>query len=99
MKLLDRKMEGWAEITEIEPPTRVKIAGQGNEGGTTVLEYRLRPVGMATEVEAELDYELPAGPIGKIADRLFVERAVERDLRHSMENFRALVEAHQPVLA
>ena len=34
-----------------------------------------------------------AGIIGQIADRLFVERAVERDLAHTIENFGALVEA------
>lgn len=44
-------------------------------------------------------YELPAGLFGQLADKLFLEKAMERDLRHSTENFKALVEAKAPVLA
>jgi uncharacterized membrane protein len=98
MRLLDRKLTGWAEIVEIEQPSHVKLSGRGDEGGSTITEFRLQPRGLATEVEALIDYELPAGPFGKVLDRLFVERTVERDLRHSMENFKALVEVPQPVL-
>ena len=46
----------------------------------------------------EIDYELPAGLLGQIADKLFVERTIERDLRHSIESFKALVEVKTPVL-
>ena len=97
MKLLNRKMDGWAEIAEIAPPRLIKLTGRGTEGGTITAVYRFTPAGQATDVEAEIDYELPAGPFGQVLDRLFVERAVERDLRHSMENFKALVEVRQPV--
>jgi hypothetical protein len=44
-------------------------------------------------------YELPGGFIGDLAFKLFAERAVERDLRHSNENFKAIVEAEVPVHA
>ena len=99
MKLLDRKLEGWAEIVEIDQPTFLKLSGTSKEGGKLTVEYRFTPVGLTTDVVAEIEYELPAGPFGKVLDRLFIERTVERDLRHSMENFKALVEAAVPVLA
>jgi len=99
MKLLDRKLEGWAEITEIDQPKFIKLTGTSNEGGKLIAEYRFTPAGTTTDVTAEVEYELPAGPFGKIFDRLFIERTVERDLHHSMENFKALVEASVPVLA
>jgi uncharacterized membrane protein len=98
MKLLDRRLEGWAEITEIDQPRFIKLAGTSKEGGKLSAEYRFTPVGMTTDVVAEIEYELPAGPFGQILDRLFIERTVERDLRHSMENFKALVEVAPPVL-
>ena len=44
------------------------------------------------------EYEPTAGILGQIADRLFVERTVERDLDHSLANFKALVETKLPAL-
>lgn len=97
-KVLGRHMEGWGEIVEVDPPRLLKIAGKGLEGGTVTTTYRSSPAGTGTDFEFEGEYELPAGFLGQIADKLFVERAVERDLRHSIENFKAIVEAKAPVL-
>ncbi|MGH2356885.1 MAG: hypothetical protein ACRDGJ_02595 [Candidatus Limnocylindria bacterium] len=47
----------------------------------------------------ELDYELPGGLAGDIADKLFMERAIERRIRHSNENLKALAEAKAGVTA
>jgi uncharacterized protein YndB with AHSA1/START domain len=98
MKILGRKMEGWGEVVDVERPKYLKIAGTGLEGGKLTYSERFTRVASGTDIEFDCDYELPAGILGHIADRLFVEKAVERDLRHSMENFKALVEAKQPVL-
>ena len=98
-KVLGRRMEGWGEVVEVDPPRLLKIAGTGLEGGTVSTTYRFTPVGDGTDYEFESEYQLPAGFLGQIADKLFVEKAVERDLRHSLENFKALVEATKPVLA
>jgi uncharacterized protein YndB with AHSA1/START domain len=99
MKILGRRMEGTGEIVEIDPPRLIKLTGTGIEGGVLTILQRLTPVGTGTDIEAEIDYELPAGIIGQIANKLLVEGTVARDLRHSQENFKALVEAPQPVLA
>lgn len=98
MKILGRKMEGWGEVIEVDRPRYVKISGIGDEGGKLIYSQRFTPAAPGTDLEFECEYELPAGILGHIADRLFVEKAVERDLHHSMENFKALVEAKQPVL-
>lgn len=97
-KVLGRRMEGWGEIVEVDPPRFLKTVGSSLEGGKLMITYRLTPAGEGTDFEFESEYELPAGFLGHIADKLFVEKAVERDLRHSMENFKALVEAKQPAL-
>jgi uncharacterized membrane protein len=99
MRFLGRTMEGWGELVEIEPPRMFRLSGTSGEGGKLDVVYRLTPVGTGTEFVVEADYELPAGIVGKIADKLFIERAVERDIRHSTENFRAFVEVKEPVLA
>jgi hypothetical protein len=40
-----------------------------------------------------MDYELPGGFFGGIADKLFMERQIERDIKHSNATFKALCEA------
>jgi uncharacterized membrane protein len=99
MKLLGRPIEGWAEVAEAETPRLIKLIGTGKEGGKLELIDRFTPVGIAgTDVEMEVDYELPAPMESHVSDKVFVEKAVERNLRHSLENFKALVEAKEPIL-
>jgi uncharacterized protein YndB with AHSA1/START domain len=97
MKLLGRPMAGWSEVVEVDRPRLIKFVGTGPEDGKLTVTYRLTPVGTGTDVESEFDYELPAGLFGQIADKLFLENAIKRDLRHSIENFKALVEMMVPV--
>lgn len=99
MKLLGRKMEGWAEVVELDRPKYIRFKGVGPENSALTTIYRLTPAGLGTDIEFEGEYELPAGLFGQVVDRLFVEQAVERALKHTVENFKALVEARQPVLA
>jgi len=40
---------------------------------------------------------MPGGVFGGIADKLSIERSFEPGLRHSAENFKALVEAESTV--
>jgi uncharacterized membrane protein len=72
-------------------------AGQRSKIGTFI--NRLEPKGTGTDLTMELTYELPAGFLGAVLDKVFVERAIERDLRFSAENFKAFCEAKVPVLA
>lgn len=51
------------------------------------------PKNGATETTAEIDYELPGAVLGKIADRLIVERMHQRSLELSLENLKLLCEA------
>jgi uncharacterized membrane protein len=97
-KVLGLRMEGWGEIVEVDKPRLLKTIGSSTEGGKLTVIYRLTPAGEGTDFEIESEYELPAGFLGHIADKVFIEKAVERDLKHSIENFKALVEAKQPVL-
>jgi hypothetical protein len=46
-----------------------------------------------TEVEVEHEYKLPAGPIGELADKVFVERMIDRMLEQSVHNLKMLMEA------
>ena len=99
MKLGGRKLEGHWAVTRVEKPLFAELRGTAPGGGTATWITRYAPAAGGTDITIELDYELPGGFIGGLADKLFVERAIERDLRHSSENFKAIVEAEAPVHA
>jgi uncharacterized membrane protein len=99
MQILGGFVEGSAEIVEVDRPRMLKLIGSGDRGGALETVYRFTPAGTGTDLAIEIDYELPAGIFGQIADKVFVEKAIERAVKHSLENFKALVEAPVPVLA
>jgi len=99
MKVLGRPIEGHMQVTEVERPRLVTMVGSAPGGGKLTWTTRYTPAGTGTDAEMEVDYELPAGFLGEMADKLFAERAIERDMRHSDENFKVLVEAKVPQLA
>jgi len=51
------------------------------------------PKKAGTEVTAEIDYTVPGSLLGKVADRLFVEKNQERALHHTLENLKQLAES------
>lgn len=93
---MGRKMESWDEIVEVARPRLLKMQSEGSgfKGTTT---YRLTPAGQGTDLVVESDYEVPMGFLGHVADRLFLEKAMERQMRHAGENMKALLEAEVPV--
>ena len=50
------------------------------------------PEGDGTRLEALFEYELPGGGLGKVADRLVVERMNVQNLEKSLETLKHLVE-------
>jgi coenzyme Q-binding protein COQ10 len=95
---MGRQMESWTEVVEVERPHLYRFTSEsGAMKGTGT--FRLTPAGQGTDVHVENEYDLPAGFLGEIADRLFIEKAMERQMRHSAENFKALAEAKVAVPA
>jgi uncharacterized membrane protein len=97
MKILGKPIEGTTEIVEIEKPRFIKLVGTSPQGGSLKALYKLTPVGMGTDLVVEFEYELPT-QFYTLFERPFVEQAVERELRHTLENFKAFVELKTPVL-
>jgi len=95
-RILGRSIEGRDEVVEAERPYLWKWAGR-QAGMKYESAFRLTPAERGTDVLMEGEYELPAGFFGQVADRLFIEKAMERQMRHSVENFKAVVEATAPV--
>jgi uncharacterized membrane protein len=99
LKLGGRRLEGRWEVSKVEKPRLLELTGTAPGGGQATSINRFEPASTGTDVTIEVDYELPGGFVGGMADKLFVERAIERDVKHSVENFKAICEAEVQVPA
>lgn len=98
-KSMGRSLEVTTEVIRAEKPRLIenKLTAPGGGHGTWL--QTAEPAEGGTDVTFTFDYELPGGFVGGMADKLFMERAIERDIRHSNENFKALCEAEAKVPA
>ena len=94
-RVMGRKIEGSAETTKADKPHAFaqKLTGAGGAKASVSVTYAEARGG--TDTTVELDYDLPMGLFAGIAEKL-LGGSIERDLRHSMENFKALCEATVP---
>jgi uncharacterized membrane protein len=99
LKLGGRPLESRWEVSRAEQPRLLELTGTAPGGGKATATNRFEPAGAGTDVTIEVDYELPGGFVGGVANKLFVERAIERDVKHSVENFTAICEAEVRVPA
>ena len=59
-------------------------------------EEILHPEEGGTRFTMRFDYLMPGGGVGKIVDRLFVEKMNIKNLEDSLKNLKALVEQEHP---
>jgi len=98
-KIVGRPLEVQWQVEQADPGRLVEAKGSSSGGGSARLVVRYEPDGSGTKLITDLDYELPMGFLGDIADKLFAERAMIRDIHHSGENFKALAEEDAKVTA
>ena len=91
-KIAGRPLEVQWQVEQVDPGRLAEVTGRSPRGGSAHLIVRYEPDGSGTKLTTDLDYELPMGFLGDVADKLFAERAMIRDIHHSGENFKALVE-------
>ncbi len=97
MKLLGRSFEGVGKVLEVTPPTYLHFQATGRSIGPFDMRYTYEPIGDETLCTFDMEYEVPAGMLGGAIDKLFVERLIERQMKHMTENFEALADVKVPV--
>jgi uncharacterized protein YndB with AHSA1/START domain len=99
MKFLGHVYKGEGQVTKFERPGLIAFTSTSPDGGHQDWTATFTPVGTGTDIETVIDYEVPMSILGTFADKLFIERFVQRGLDQSRDNFIALVEqrALQPV--
>ncbi len=60
---------------------------------TGVQAWKLTPEGNATRVSVSFNYDVPGGGLGKILDKLMLERVNAENLEKSLENLKRVVES------
>jgi hypothetical protein len=85
---------GRFRVVAAQPPEAVSLEAEGS-GIVVWYVTRFTPGRSAdsTLVSVKGDYRLPDNLLARIADRLFLERAIARDIERANETYRALCEA------
>ncbi|HET9455789.1 MAG TPA: SRPBCC family protein [Candidatus Limnocylindrales bacterium] len=98
-KIVGRPLEVVWRVERVEPMRFGEAVATAPGGGSARTRVAYEPDGAGCRVTIDVDYELPGGFLGGVADKLFAERSMARDVRHSSENFKALVEQEAAVAA
>jgi len=94
-RIFGRKIEGTQETTKADRPTTYALKFSGAGGLTGSVTITSTAAGGGTDGTVEVEYDLPPGLFAGVAEKL-LGGFLERDLRHSMDNFKALCEATIP---
>ena len=94
-RIFGRKIEGTQETTKADKPHAYALKVSGAGGAKATLGITFTEARGGTDATIEIDYELPMGLFAGVAEKL-LGGSIERDLRHSQENFKALCEATVP---
>lgn len=84
-------MESNLEVAESEPEKLRVFKMDGMITGTN--RWTIRPDGDVTHIDLTIDYEIKGGGIGKIMDKLFVERINDKNAEASLTNLKNRLEA------
>jgi uncharacterized protein YndB with AHSA1/START domain len=92
LRVLGRTLETRWQVTKVERPRRVAYVSETSDGGMLRMAQTVTEDAGRSRVDVELDYELPGGLVGELFDAVYAERRNERELEHSLNNLKDLVE-------
>lgn len=84
-------MESKFSTIESLPQSKRTFQMEGMITGTN--RWDLTQEGAVTKVTVTIDYEMAGGGLGKIADKLVVERMNDKNAAASLENLKSMVES------
>lgn len=93
--ILGRKLEGSQETTKADKPHALALKVSGAGGLTATVVQTFNEAGGGTDATIEAEYALPMGLFAGVAEKLLGGR-VDRDIHHSLENFKELCESTVP---
>jgi len=89
--VLGMKLTQHMVTSEIEKPRKVIYRMEGGLPGTS--EFALEPQGQVTKVDTRIDYSVPGGILGKIANQVLLERMNRKNIEGTAEGLKIFCEA------
>ncbi len=83
-------------VVELDPPRSLVYDVTAMAGGRMRLRQQVAPSDQGSRVEFDIDYDLPGAFLGAALDRVYVERRNEREVEHSLQNLKDLLEGRKP---
>jgi uncharacterized protein YndB with AHSA1/START domain len=84
-------LRGKAEVTEYVPPTKVVISSKGDADSTWT--YTLAEANGGTKVSVEIDYELAATALQRIANKAVISKLAQKTTEQMLENLKVILES------
>jgi uncharacterized membrane protein len=91
LRLAGKKFKVRWTVVENDPCRRVVWEGRGPVGSHAHIEYGFSSENGATDFSYVNEYDLPGGPLGRIAGRT-VARVTQKELEGSLQRLKSLVE-------
>jgi len=91
-KIAGRPLDITWQIQEVEAPRFFVATATTPLGGSARQRVDYEPDGTGTRVTIDMEYDVAAGLLGQLLSKAYAERAIERDIHHSAENLKAVVE-------
>ena len=91
LKLAGRRFKVRWTVVENDPCRHVVWEGHGPVGSQARVEYVFAPNGKGTRFSYVNEYDLPGGPLGRVAGRA-VAKVTEKELEGSLRRLKSLVE-------
>lgn len=93
VKAVGTRFDSEWEVLELEPERRLVIEGSVGYGVTYRLRETLEPLGAGrTRFGVCIEYRLPFGPLGRVAERLGVSRLAEQEAAEVAAGLKRVVE-------
>ncbi len=80
------------EVTESIENEKITTRTSPIQGATMTATFAVKPTEAGTEMSYVVDYEMPWGILGKILDKLFIRRALEKDITGEAEKLKSILE-------
>ncbi len=95
IRVAGRHLDTDWRVVEWDRPHHVVYEATALLGGRLWMRQRVTPEGDGSRVALEIDYDLPGGILGDIADRAFLEERNQREAEESLGNLQRLLEGRQ----
>lgn len=80
-------------VKQLQRPSHVHYEATAPDGGQMQMSQTITPVdGGRSKVEIDLEYEVPGGVLGQIADKLVFEGQNEKEAETSLGNLKRILE-------